>query len=195
VNSDIVPSYIYMIKNIDVCAPSTIFLSLRSRYALIDFANNKLPYIYNPFVLVTGSSDRTIPRQVDMRYRSASKQEKIAFDKIANSRQLIHWYAENLDLDVYQKVSPIPLGLLGEAEEKKELVLPVNAAQQRQQVSIFCANRVRTGAQWENRRKAAKCVKGIPNVPVTVVEEEIPFSCYLELLAQHSFVVCAEGGG
>lgn len=102
-------------------APSTIFVV---SYMLPHFIESTLHFM-DPtyrFVLVSGASDMTVPRSSgDSRYHvmrgfSAGGDGGSYFQKLVNDPRLIHWYAENHDLN-HAKLSTLPTGLVSEVHD------------------------------------------------------------------------------
>ena len=107
------PPYVYLHRNRSTDNPKHIFLSLRSPFKAIEyFCESILPTLQAEFVLVSGSEDATLPRQIDARWRSINERETAMIDRILNHPCLKHWYVENLDQVGHHKLSPLPLGLV-----------------------------------------------------------------------------------
>lgn len=177
-------------------APRTIFLSLREPYAAIRyFCEQILPALSTPFVLLSGSEDATVPSQADRRWRPFDDHERRLIGALAQHPLLVHWFAENLDRDMGPKVSPLPLGLVFPDGAPAPAAVPQTGPFSQRQSRILCAHRVRNGPQWEPRRQVTRLAQTDWAAWCTVVEEEISEPEYLELVRQHAFVFCVEGGG
>lgn len=183
-------------RNYVTLTPQTIFLSLREPYAAIRyFCEEILPVLKTPFVLVSGSEDATIPTQVDRRWRRFDTQERDLIDRLVKHPLLLHWFAENLDQDMGDRVSPMPLGLVFPDHPPAPLEVPQVPPIADRKNWILCAHRVRNGPQWEPRKQVTQMARSDWSDWCTVVEEEISETEYLELVQQHVFVLCVEGGG
>ncbi len=176
-------------------APQSLFLSLRSPAMAIErFAIEILPQLTRPFVLVSGSEDATIPRQVDLRWPSFGKKLQDIIEKIRNHPLLLHWWAENLDTQDLARLSPLPLGLLNTGDETS-WHRPRFSSLGSRSLTALCAHRVREGDQWE-LRKSVNVIAATHWASWTHCPgEEVPELEFLNLLQRHSFVLCVEGGG
>ncbi|WP_420434322.1 hypothetical protein [Hyphobacterium sp.] len=177
-------------------SPRTLFLSMRNaEAAILHFAEAVLPRIKSDFVLFSGSEDLTLPRQVDQRWQTYPAPVRAAIDTILEHSHLKTWWAENLDEAAHSKLHPMPLGLLpsGGGHAMAEVVEfePLN----RRPLSVLCAHRVRTGPQWEPRRKVTELARNAWADWTTVLEEAVEPPIFNRLLSRHSFVLCVEGGG
>ncbi|MEM7561422.1 MAG: hypothetical protein AAF353_00090 [Pseudomonadota bacterium] len=71
------------------------------RASLIEsFVDHILPEIRQPFVMVTGDSDDSIPSQCSD-----------AATRLLNSPKLLHWFTQNYDGTASRKLSPLPIGI------------------------------------------------------------------------------------
>jgi len=197
VYSDRATPYVYLSRGEGLTNPKTIFLSLRNAFeALIFFANEVLPQLNSKFVLVSGSVDMTVPRQVDKRWRKYSAAERSAIKSIQQSPFLCHWFAENLDDDRFDNMSPIPLGMVFPVEYPEQgIVIPDIPKLGGRQPRVLCAHRERDSAQWELRRQVTSLAKGKWARWCTVLESEVSEREFLDLVKQHAFVFCVNGGG
>lgn len=182
-------------RNRQVKNPQTIFLSLRAPYVAIRyFYEQILPILTTPFVLVSGSEDATIPTQIDRRWRAFDDQERSMITALVRHPLLVHWFAENLDQDMGGKVSPLPLGAVFPDGVAPWVVPKVSPLSERSGL-ILCSHRVRNGPQWEPRRQVSQMAQTDWADWCTVVEDEVSETTYMELIQQHVFVLCVEGGG
>jgi hypothetical protein len=67
---------------------------------LKSFANQVLPFIESKFVLVTGDSDSCVPSELGAEA-----------EVILRSKKILHWFTQNYDASVPEKVSPFPIGI------------------------------------------------------------------------------------
>jgi len=162
------------------------------------------------FVLVTGGTDITVPRQTDSRYRYSFRgfggQDGGKFWSIlVNDGKLIHWFAENHDLS-HPKVSTLPTGMsLGVPDVDTHTfsdlsnitILPLA---ERPYLQVLMSDRVRNGrGQWALRAETRQLCSQSPTVcygpPDSNNGEGMPRTEYLMLLVQRPFVACVRGGG
>lgn len=69
---------------------------------LLFFVVNILPKIKHNFVLVTGDSDLTVPREI---------LSEIQFNLLINSKYLLKWFAQNTQIQNSIKIFQLPIGL------------------------------------------------------------------------------------
>ena len=196
--SDYELPHIHIHKNKQVGNPTTIFLSLRyHQRALQYFTETILPTIKSPFTLVSGSSDATMPNQIDQRWAPLNDQNRGCVDMILKHPQLHHWAAENADDVSHPLMSPLPLGLVYSDAPKIREFMPVPKVPRLadRPLKILCGHRVRDGAQWEPRKVISKTAKRDWSSFTTVLDEDVAEDEFLNLIQRHSFVLCAEGGG
>jgi hypothetical protein len=178
-------------------APQHVFLSLRSPFDALRFmAREVLPMLTEPFALVSGSEDVTLPNQLDQRWRKFDAEERDCIQAILGHPLLRSWFVENLDDRRRPLMTPMPVGLVfPEGGPSDGLVVPEVTALLARPRRILCAHRTRPGPQWELRRQASALARGPWAEWCTVLDEELPEPDFLALLAQHAFVLCVEGGG
>lgn len=178
-------------------APRTVYLSLRSPFtAITAFADEVLPKLTAPFVLVSGSEDVTVPRQTDARWRAfdAGEQDRIA--RILAHPRLCHWFAENLSDAGHPRLSPLPLGLVfADGRPADGVPFPRVPPVSSRPLRVLVAHRVREGAQWQTRRKVSSLARTAWAEFCTIPEGEIAPEAYERLVQEHAFVLCAQGGG
>lgn len=185
-------------KNKKEGAPKTIFLSLRyHERALQYFTETILPQIDSAFTLVSGSSDATVPYQVDKRWVPLNAQNRRRVAIILDHPHLHHWVAENADNVSHPLMSPLPLGLVYSDAPQLRETMPVPRAPDlaKRPLNILCGHRVREGQQWEARKAITDTAKAHWASFTTILDEDIPEDAFLNLIDAHSFVLCAEGGG
>ena len=178
-------------------SPRHVFLSLRAPFeALAFFLDEVLPLISAPFVLISGSEDVTIPNQLDRRWRGFTVGETARIHALLNDPRVMHWFAENLDDRAHPKLSPLPLGMIfPESVKDHKISIPAVQPLHARPLLALCAHRVRDGAQWDMRRHVTKLCRQYFSDFCTVVEDELPEEVFLELVGQHAFVICVQGGG
>ncbi len=193
----------------DTCDPQThvhrrpgceqyrhIFLSLRAPFiALQFFTQEVLPKLVDDFVLVSGSSDLTLPDQTDRRWRRFTCEEHAMMDQILSHPRLLHWYAENLDRGGHPKRSPLPLGMVYPRGRGAPLSIPTLPPVNERPYQVLCAHRPRKSPQWETRRHVSALAQGPWKGFCTVPEGELPEEEFMRAISEHRFVICAEGGG
>jgi hypothetical protein len=185
--------------------PRTIFLSMRGGFrALPYFADHVLPRLSAPFVLISGSEDLTIPRQTDTRWRTFNESETAAIARILGSPWLSRWFVENLDDQVDPRMEPLPVGLVFPDGVPDDGILVSEAPPLASRPPrVLVSHRIRppagweaqTGKQWETRQQVTQLARGPWAAFVTLVEQELSEADYMDAIAAHSFVICAEGGG
>ena len=178
--------------------PRHIFLSLRSPFlAISHFARHILPTLEAPFILVSGSEDVTLPNQLDQRWRRFSASEREDIRAILDHPLLRHWAAENLDERFHEKISPLPLGMVySEPPAIREVIdVPTITPLAERPCKVLCAHRLREGPQWEARRRVSMLARSDWSDWSTLVDTEVSEPAYLDLVKDHAFVLCVEGGG
>jgi hypothetical protein len=175
--------------------PRTVFLSLRSPVpALQHFACNLLPLLTQPFVLVSGSEDVTVPNQQDRRWPPFDAAERALVARILAHPLLRRWHAENLDDCEDPRFTPLPLGrVFADGIVPADPGPPPPTAGRT--LRMLCAHRIRDGAQWEPRRQVSALCRGPWRGLCTLMEEEVPEHDFVQEMRRHAFVLCVEGGG
>lgn len=176
--------------------PKTVFLSLRSLFhALPCFINNVLPLIHQPFVLITGSEDFTLPNQVDRRWRGSNHEESLKIQQLIQDDRLIHWFIENRD-EALPKTSSIPLGhVYGHRPHLEFTQLERVDRTGQRKLNVLCAHRVREGEQWEQRKTVSALAGDVTWPSTTVPTSELPYPEFQEMVRAHRFTLCVSGGG
>lgn len=187
----------YLHHNRNTNNPRFIFLSLRSPFdAIQTFAQEVLPQLGQPFILISGSEDITLPKQTDTRWRKYNKAEAEMIDLIMNHSLLEHWYIENLDSDTHPRCSPLPLGMVFPHGAVAEVTVPSVPALSTRSLNVFCSHRHREGPQWQPRRDVSALARSTTwREFCTVLDDEISETDFQSELKRHSFVLCVEGGG
>lgn len=187
---------VFLKFNHAVQSPATVFLSLRNlRAALPFFVSDVLPKLSKPFVLISGSEDVTLPNQIDKRWPPLNEGERGLVNAILYHRNLKHWFVENLDERVSDKVTPIPLGMVYPESLPTTVACVDIPPLAMRSLNVLCAHRVRDGQQWQVRKDVTEiALKNWQNF-TTVITDEVTEPEFIELIRQHSFVICAQGGG
>ena len=193
--SDRQPPQASLVRQVETEAPRHVFVSLREPFqALAFFIERVLPMIRGPFVLVSGSEDASLPRQLDQRWRPFDPAERGRIRSLLEDPRLLHWFAENLD-EAHPRMSPLPLGLVfPESPAVPHVAVPAIPPTASRPARVLCAHRVREGAQWDVRREVSALCAGL-GPTCTVVTEELPEEEFVSLLHRHAFVACVSGGG
>lgn len=188
---------IHVHRNVNTSYPQHIFLSMRSPFVALEyFTKQILPTLKANFILITGSEDITVPRQLDRRTRKFNDLEISYINRILSHPYLSHWFCENLDDASHPLMSPIPTGMVFKKNYPKTgISIPHSPPLLQRPVRILCAHRIRKGHQWEARRQVSQLALSDWSLWCTVLEEEVTEDKFLELIHQHAFVLCVEGGG
>ena len=197
ITSDSRPPHIHLWKLREAERPKTIFLSLRSPEVAIEYFSESIrPSLKSPIVLVTGSEDVTVPRQLDARWPSFSAAHVALLRTLTSDPIIYHWFAENLDEDLGQAVSPLPLGMVyQDPEADRKIRLPKTPPCAERDLRVLCAHRVREGPQWALRKKISYWARTSWSEFCDVIEDEMSEEDYFSEVMSRSFVICAEGGG
>ncbi|BFM20157.1 hypothetical protein [Gilvimarinus japonicus] len=178
-------------------SPRTVFLSMRGFFASIPyFYENILPKIESQFILITGSEDLTIPNQIDKRWRAFRPDEKETIYRILEDHRLVHWFAENRDT-VLPRMSTLPIGYVFSGPQSHSAAIesrPCVPIEDRP-LRALCSHRVRPGPQWETRRQVTNLSMTKFSELVTIVNQEVSETKFLNLIEEHAFVLCVQGGG
>lgn len=173
------------------------FLSLRNpEIAISSFIKEALPFQKQNFILFSGSSDRTIPTQIDRRFGAFTNdiQEKIFH--ILDSKFLVHWYAENLEHNFHPKISAIPLGFAFKHRDETVIFDEVSQMSPREKKYLcFYSSRVRESSQFLKRKIFYEKLKHNKSSKVFYLEKKVGYSKYLILTALSNFSLCISGGG
>src|SRR6056297_170034 len=172
-------------------APRVIFVGLRNAYVALDtLAREILPRLRHPFVLVTGSEDVTVPRQIDSRSRPFDDRERAMIRTILDHPLLRHWFAENLDTAGEPRMSPLPVGfVLPQGAPPEGIAVPRVPPLAGRPARVLVAHRVREDRQWDVRRRVTQLARGAWGTVCTVLDEEVPEAEFRALLRSHAFVV------
>ncbi|TMM51298.1 hypothetical protein [Sulfitobacter sabulilitoris] len=195
--SDTAQPQTHLVRRVETRAPRHVYLSLRSpAVALKGFVEQVLPLLEDSFVLVSGSEDVTLPNQIDARWNSFADTCPGAVDAILAAPGLTHWFVENLDDATNSKMSPLPLGMVFPDPEATDwIAIPPHIPFSERPIRVLCGHRVRSGAQWDARKRITQTAREHWADWCTVLEEEVTEADFLALMQDHAFVICAEGGG
>lgn len=188
----------HLIKRHGTRSPRTVFLSFRwQRAALKFFVEQVLPQIDEPFTLISGSEDTTIPNQIDTRMEMFNAQDRDAVAAILNHPLLKAWIAENLDDAGHPKLHPLPLGMVfNEEPQIRELItIPSSPQLSERPLKALCGHHIRPGEQWAARRKVSEFASGPWRDWCTRLDAGVSEDEFTRLIEQHAFVLCVEGGG
>jgi len=185
-----------LVKQNDDQPPRSIFISLRNRAALPFWGEEILPGLEQPVVLISGSEDITIPNQIDKRWASYGPDIRAVIQDTLDSPLVSAWFCENLDEALSHKMHPIPLGLVfPEGPPEQGVAAPQWLDFDARIFRMFCAHRIREGAQWEPRRLVSDLAAGPWSKFATPFFGEISEAVFEDLLRRYAFVACVEGGG
>ena len=177
--------------------PRTVFVRTEQ---LGDFHRNIMPCLTKPIVLLSGDSDKTVPRQLDPRFRYKCIDES-GWEEIhqAENTMIIHHFAENLDA-IGPKVSPLPLGM-NPHEYSPDHILKL-VAQHRAELSPGVADNTTTGMlrvvdtsrpHSDDRIQVRRLCEGWAFCDP---KSKLPRGdAYLFTLMEYSFLLCPHGGG
>ena len=139
------------------------------------FYSSVLPLIHRStrFVLLTGDSDWTVPRQVDTRIATyAGTQLGAMLDELRRDERVKHWFAENLDTAGLPKLSPLPVGVTEWRPELDEAAAETMIQPSTPTPRVLCVARVPywvtdeatrrrpEAAQFSDRRRVARLCHG-----------------------------------
>jgi hypothetical protein len=177
-------------------APVVVFLCCHSIIDSLRFFVGWSATLEKDFILVSGSTDHTLPRQVDARFAAFGPTERQLVSHISDHPHLVHWFVANLDEIGHPKISPLPLGMVFKTGAPPEgSVVPKVRQLADRPLRVFCAHRHREGPQWELRRRVTALASGPWRNFCTVPAAELPEPDFMAEVERHSFVICAEGGG
>ena len=176
--------------------PQTIFLQVEQQQNFTDFLLPCIPASHR-FVLITGDHDKTTPRQTDLRFDVVLRPN--TWDAWLADPRILHLFVEHLDTHTApaHRVTPLPLGLNPSEYPnnnanlaRKELAGPVVPITNRP-VKMLFANRVRDGAQWQDRVHASTACHALPHCDVARVRKPQ----YFRTIKRYPFLLCVHGGG
>lgn len=190
------PNLTAPVRKAGATGPVTIFLCCHQLVQALTAFAALLDDIEDDFILISGSSDATLPRQTDARLPPFGPAEKQLVARIHDHPHLLRWYAENLDEAGHARLSPLPLGMiLRDGVPPEGIVVPDVPPLARRPLRVFCAHRHRDGPQWAPRRHVSALAEGPWRDFCTVAAQEMPEPDFLAQIRKHAFVLCVEGGG
>ena len=163
---------------------------------LQSFVDNVLPCLPDNFVLISGDSDRTVPKQTDLRHpRWGPHIDMQAWKKLHDDDKMVHHFAENLDT-AWKKTSPLPLGLNPHEYTPNtilKLLSQATADDGNKPLTVLDTSRVRPGGQFLDRQVVRNLCRTLDFCHTkigTPTGEE-----YLRMVQNHTFLLCPHGGG
>lgn len=195
--SDRAEPHHHLVRTIKTETPRHIFLSMRNeREAIPAFVETVLPRLNEPFVLVSGSEDVTVPRQTDQRRPAFTPELLNMIQTILDHPLLMHWFAENLDEARDPRFTALPVGMVYPEGDPQQVEDPADRPPTAgRPCRVLCSHRVRPGPQWDIRRAVTDLAQSVWAPWCTVLTEETPEPEFLKIVASHAFVLCVEGGG
>jgi hypothetical protein len=181
--------------------PRTVFVRTP---VLQRFHNRILPCFPSThrLVLLTGGSDKTVPRQTDQRspgsYQAIPRTDWLSW---LNDPRIVALFVENLDEYFPQnsKVHPLSLGLNAAQLptdpdtffDSAVAQLPARNISQRE-IRMLFSNRVRGGTgQWKDRARAAKMCQALPHCEIA----HFSINTFFQKIQTYPFLLCVHGGG
>jgi hypothetical protein len=121
-------------------------------------------------------------------------------NRLLNSPQIIHWFAENHDMQ-HPKLSTLPTGLVGENPDERadfpDQILPLH----KRPLLVMNADRIRRGSQWVEREEvfhmcqnASFCMQPFEGAQARI-GLGVTHKDFLSHLASVPFILCVHGGG
>ncbi|KAI8100262.1 hypothetical protein M9435_006747 [Picochlorum sp. BPE23] len=158
------------------------------------FYHRVLPCIRNRFVLITGDTDKTTPRQVDL--RSGKNLNPEVWKRLHLDNRVIHHFAENLDTRS-QDVTPLPVGINAHEfpNENPDYIVEfirTDIQYDNRPLKVLQIDRIRTGEQWDERKEVRRLCSEWAFCESKSSQKGKPFFFVLQ---QYSFVLCPHGGG
>ncbi len=189
-------SSIGLFKRTTHAHPRTIFISMRHPDALLHWGCEILPKLQRRIVLITGSEDLTIPNQIDRRWPPFGPEIRRVIETTLASPMVSAWFCENLDAVTSRKFRPMPLGLVfPDGEAPHGVRIPDCPGLDQRRFRVLCAHRVRSGEQWEPRRRVSDLAAHAWSDFADARTEEIAPAAFEDLLQSYAFALCVEGGG
>ena len=163
---------------------------------LQSFVDNVLPCLPYKFVLISGDSDRTVPKQTDLRHPTWGPHiDMQAWKKLHDDDKMVHHFAENLDT-AWKKTSPLPLGLNPHEYTPNTILKLLPRATENDgnnPLTVLDTSRVRPGNQWVDRQVVRNLCRTLDfchtKIDTPTGEE------YLRVVQNRTFLLCPHGGG
>lgn len=177
--------------------PKFIFVKSEFRY-LAEFYTKYLPRIHphTRFILISGDSDETIPLQTDLRFPANNQEQLHLLRRLHDDPRLTRWFSQNIDFK-WEKLHAIPLGYWehgGTSLFRTLLKNPKTTPIENRKLKIFCAHRLRPGAQWEKRSQVTKMALKEWKEYVDYYDN-VPDASFFATISRYPFVMCVGGGG
>ncbi len=138
---------------------------------------NKLPYLQNPFVLVSHNEDTNVTEE---------------FLPIANHPLLVHWFAQNMSMR-HPKLSWIPIGIANEMWPHGK---PADFIQMTTQLSSFPKdNLVFFNFNLHTNQAARQYCRTVLESKEILFVPQLPLPMYLPTLAVHRYAISPPGNG
>lgn len=177
-----------------------------------------LPLIHNPFVLVCGGGDITLPRNVDLRYQPLKNfgppDGGEGWKTLLQNQNVLHMFIENHDLN-HTKVSTLPTGFPHNPDTNPgRMFNQINIKNKThlldRPILLLSTDRTRDGtsqfadrARYYNLCKASKfctVADSLPGPNVTNMKfgahrQALIHDAFLNNVAQSKFILCGHGGG
>jgi hypothetical protein len=185
----------YQILRVNYHKLDTIFLTAYTAYDGIRvFADDILPRLKYPFILIIASEDCTFPTGIgELRWNPYYENQDL-IKRIVESPLLIHIFVENLDISHY-KMTPIPLGILETGISIDDIKFKDSEFSERPNLCII-RNRLRDGLdQWADRARADELSKTVWSDFMTCIEEELSHDDFMNELKKAKFCLIIHGGG
>ena len=175
--------------------PKTIFVSMYQEISFRIFIENILPMLHlpNKYVIILASEDATFPfGKGDRRPRMQREYTRQNAHLLINHPAIKRIFVENLDSNKYEKLYPLPLGVLPDCQTKIIRNVDFNS---RKMKCFFC-HRIRNGrGQWAERQKVYnRCINEWAEITTTYIDE-IDHTEFVAELSSHIFTICVHGGG
>lgn len=170
-----------------------IFLSMRDPYsAMVYFYETILPGLSDPFVLITGGSDITLPDHDLDYYRPFTEYELTVIRNIANHPLLVCWFTENLISNRYKKMKPLLLGYLNELPQ-----YDVVDNTEYKTGLVMCCHHVHefSKTSFQTRQLVNQLVHTEWNSFCDWLEPGLTFEQYAQEVRKYKFNLCVHGGG
>lgn len=169
-----------------------IFLSMRNPFdAIMFFYENILPNLTEPFTLLSGGSDATIPVQTTDFLREFSEAENTAIEAIAKHPLLKTWFCENLISLEFPKCKPLLLGHILELP-----VLPfVTDLESKDKMCFVCH------MLHDYSKSASMTREKVNQLAITDWKEFCDYFEgfapveYAKTMSEYKFCLCVQGGG
>lgn len=179
-------------------SPRTVFVR---NDLMQSFVKTVLPCLSEPFVLLSGDSDLTLPRQIDLRFPKVL--DPSLWHQLLEDDRVIHMFVENLDSAVHPKLSGLPLGVSAYNYPNRQADYLLSYVQSRPAVipltdrplRAMHVARLRDGrGQWADRQHVQDlCVRNWSNMCNS--PSGLNTTGLWQAMQAVPFVLCAHGGG